>query len=86
MSLFESIHHQDAVYSTYGWIQWKGTDVCMDMHCSCGQLGHIDAEFAYFYECVCGKRYAIGSVVKLIELTAEQAIEVTKDFVFMCEQ
>ena len=20
----------------HGWIQWKGTGVCMDVHCKCG--------------------------------------------------
>jgi hypothetical protein len=33
-------------------IQWKGTDVCMDFHCECGQHYHIDAEFAYAVKCV----------------------------------
>lgn len=33
-------------------IQWKGTDVCMDLHCECGQHIHIDAEFAYAVQCV----------------------------------
>lgn len=33
-------------------IQWKGTDVCMDFHCECGQHYHIDAEFAYTVKCV----------------------------------
>jgi hypothetical protein len=32
---------------SHGWIQWKGTDVCMDIHCECGTLSHIDGEFAY---------------------------------------
>lgn len=36
----------------HGWIQWKGTDVCMDIHCKCGFHGHVDAEFAYFVKCL----------------------------------
>jgi len=58
----------------YGWIQWKGTDVCMDVHCVCGHHGHVDKDFFYFYKCPkCGKKYAVGAVVKLIPLTDEQA-------------
>lgn len=36
---------------TTGWIQWKGTDICMDIHCECGYHGHLDAEFAHYYQC-----------------------------------
>jgi len=31
----------------HAWIQWKGTDVCMDVRCSCGNHGHVDADFAF---------------------------------------
>lgn len=56
----------------YGWIQWKGTSVCMDTHCVCGYRGHFDGEFFYFYECpACHARYAVGMNVKLIPLTPE---------------
>ena len=47
----------------HGWIQWKGTDVCMDTHCVCGHHGHIDAPFAYYYRCVCGRVYEIDGHV-----------------------
>lgn len=58
----------------HGCIQWKGTSACIDLHCECGAHGHIDAEFFYHYECMgCGRRYAVDSYVKLIELTGEQA-------------
>ena len=58
----------------HGWIQWKGTTVCMDVHCSCGESTHIDEDFLYFLECgACGKKYAVGQNVKLIPLTDEQA-------------
>lgn len=73
--------HYEAIYSqdnppgeAHGWIQWKGTNVCMDVHCSCGALTHIDADFAYYIQCgACGKQYATGCNVKLIPLTEEQA-------------
>lgn len=56
----------------HGWIQWKGTDICIDLHCKCGYHGHIDGEFFYYYECPsCKTRYAVGQHVILIELTPE---------------
>lgn len=63
-----------------GWIQWKGTDVCMDTHCKCGYHGHVDTDFFYFYKCPeCGAKYAVGQNVKLIPLDAEQAADVEAD-------
>ena len=53
----------------FGWIQWKGTSVCMDIHCTCGTHSHIDDEFAYYFKCKCGQRYAVAAVVKLAPVT-----------------
>ena len=61
-----------------GWIQWKGTMVCMDVHCSCGEHGHVDADFAYFYRCRCGKLWSIGQNVRLHELTEAETKAVTE--------
>lgn len=53
----------------HGWIQWKGTDVCMDVHCVCGALGHVDAEFCYYVKCAdCGRVYFCNGHIELIEL------------------
>jgi hypothetical protein len=52
----------------HGWIQWKGTDVCMDVRCSCGYTGHVDSEFAYRVECGgCGKIWHVSPWVRLVE-------------------
>ena len=57
----------------HGWIQWKGTEVCMDLFCACGAHGHVDAEFCYFVKCIdCGRRYFVSQNVKLIELAADE--------------
>ncbi len=32
-------------------VQWKGTDVCMDFYCDCGAHGHFDGFFAYTVKC-----------------------------------
>lgn len=33
------------------YVQWKGTDVCMDFHCECGAFCHFDGDFAYVVQC-----------------------------------
>lgn len=37
-------------------IQWKGTDVCIDLICSCGQQVHYDGYFLYAWKCAACKR------------------------------
>jgi len=55
-----------------GWIQWKGTDVCMDIHCKCGHMSHVDAEFAYNVKCPkCKTVYMCNGRIELIELEEE---------------
>ena len=50
----------------HGWIQWKGTEVCMDLRCSCGELGHVDGPFGYWVKCAsCGQVYEVGGHVYL---------------------
>lgn len=48
-------------------IQWKGTDVCLDFHCfKCNTFGHVDADFTYYLQCpTCGQHYAMPSTVTL---------------------
>ena len=56
----------------HGWIQWKGTDVCMDIYCHCGYHSHIDAEFAYHVKCPkCGRVYFCNGHIELIALEVE---------------
>ncbi len=56
-----------------GWIQWKGTDVCMDVHCSCGELTHLDGYFACFIQCpACQQVFSVGQNVTLYPLTVDQ--------------
>lgn len=54
---------------SYGWIQWKGTDVCIDIHCKkCNELTHFDGDFMYFITCVkCGTIYEANGHIELIE-------------------
>ena len=48
------------------WIQWKGTDVCADIHCECGAHLHHDGDFMYFVQCpYCEQIWEVGTHVKL---------------------
>jgi hypothetical protein len=61
----------------HGWIQWKGTDVCMDIHCECGAHLHIDADFLYEVRCpYCEQAYAVNGHVQLIPI--QHASEMVK--------
>ena len=62
----------DLAGTPHGWIQFKGTELCMDVHCHCGQLTHIDGMFIYHVKCVsCGRMYQINAHVELIEIEKE---------------
>lgn len=56
----------------HGWIQWKGTNGCVDIHCKCGYLSHVDAEFMYYVKCPkCQTVYFCNGHIELIELEQE---------------
>ena len=56
----------------HGWIQWKGTDVCMDVHCECGKLTHVDGMFCYSVKCSnCGRIYFCNGHIEFIQLDEE---------------
>jgi hypothetical protein len=56
----------------HGWVQWKGTDVCMDVYCKCGEHSHVDADFAYHVKCPsCGTVYMCNAHIEMIELEEE---------------
>ena len=65
--------------SPNAWIQWKGTKVCMDVHCSCGTTGHVDNDFAYYYHCLgCDTVYMVSGFINLIPLTPEERADAEK--------
>lgn len=56
----------------HGWIQWKGTNVCMDIKCKCGALTHVDEDFCYHVKCgSCGQVYECGGHISLYPLDFE---------------
>lgn len=51
----------------YGFVQWKGTNVCVDLHCSCGAHLHADADFLYAVRCPhCGQAWELEPFVRLL--------------------
>lgn len=52
------------------YIQWKGTDVCMDFYCpKCGEHSHFDGGFAYNIRCPsCMTYFEMGDQVTVKEL------------------
>lgn len=61
----------------HGYIQWRGTDVCMDVHCKCGEISHIDSDFCYYVECpACHTIYSCNGNIELIEIDDEEDLGV----------
>jgi hypothetical protein len=56
------------IEGTNVFIQWKGTDVCLDFRCECGAEGHLDSDFAYSLRCAeCGKSWSMPHTIQLVE-------------------
>ena len=54
---------------SYGFIQFKGTDLCMDINCSCGVVSHVDGDFGYNVQCpACGTAYQCNPHISLVAL------------------
>lgn len=54
---------------SHGWIQWKGTSVCMDVYCKCGYHSHVDDSFTYYVECpACGQAFECCGYVVLVPI------------------
>lgn len=59
----------------HGWIQWKGTGVCMDVQCECGLLSHVDAIAMYAVRCPkCGRTYFVNGTVELVPMTEKEVM------------
>lgn len=57
------------------YVQWKGTDVCLDFYCPCAPeddragVGHFDGYHAYALECPsCGRKYRLPDELHLTPL------------------
>ena len=68
-SLKSEIIEKIKTLPAHGWIQYKGTSLCMDVHCKCGSLTHVDGDFVYFVKCGdCGTVYEVSGFVELTEV------------------
>lgn len=55
-------------------IQWKGTDLCMDFDCTCGNSGHIDGYFCYYVECpACGLVWKMADKLEVTQVDPADA-------------
>lgn len=64
--------HIEERESPFARIQWKGTNVCMDIHCLCGCSLHLDDEFTYHIKCgKCEQVYECDPYIKLHPLDFE---------------
>jgi len=62
-------------------IQWKGTDICMDFNCKCGHQNHYDGRFAYYVQCAgCKQIYKLADSIEMEEVDrAEDPIQSVLD-------
>ena len=53
-------------------LQFKNTDICIDLFCDCGESSHYDGDFARFAKCPhCGQIWELPSMLTPARVTAE---------------
>lgn len=55
------------------YIQWKGTDACLDFYCDCdpSEPAHLHGDFVYSVKCPqCGKIYTLPDMLTLTDVQA----------------
>ena len=56
----------------HAWIQWKATNVFMEVSCKCGAQLAVGGAYAYHIKCPhCGQVYECGGFIKLHPLDFE---------------
>jgi hypothetical protein len=64
-----AVRHFENLQRPATFIQWKGTNVCMDFYCVCGEQFHLDAMFAYAVQCPhCDRRYEMSTNIEVREM------------------
>lgn len=67
-------------------IQWKGTEVCCDLYCICGNQFHLDTEFMYAIEYPhCHRKFEVSAMIEMRELSEEELVKDWKDYEFKTE-
>lgn len=63
-----------------GFVQWKGTDVCLDFTCLCGTGLHFDGDFAYALRCwSCERIWELPSYIPMKLVTEGEAPHTIQD-------
>jgi hypothetical protein len=61
-------------------IQWKGTDACLDLYCTCGEQFHFDGYFAYELTCgYCGQAYELPNTVRIHPVEPSRQLKLVFD-------
>lgn len=56
-------------------IQWKGTDLCMDFNCPCGQYSHFDGITFNYIKCFkCGQNYQLSHEISITPVDEKETI------------
>lgn len=86
MTNFKSLDDNYKKEKPYGWIQWKGTDVCIDLNCKCGNLAHFDGDFMYFIQCpYCDRIYEASGFIDLIERNEKELKDINIKKALRCD-
>lgn len=61
-------------------IQWKGTDACLDVYCGCGGQFHFDGYFAYELTCGrCGQTYELPNTLRIHPVEPSRGLSLVFD-------
>lgn len=61
-------------------IQWKGTDICADIHCQCGTYSHVDGYIYGEWICRgCHKGFKLAWTAIAYEVEPNDHMQVTDD-------
>lgn len=71
--IIEPLYTDNKQETANGFIQYKGTDLCMDLNCICGEQSHVDGDFVSLLQCPhCDRIYLMPIFIKPILLTKGQ--------------
>lgn len=62
---------------TTAFMQWQGTDICVDIHCKCDHNSHFDGYSFNYFKCKCGRKYEVSRELNMTELKDPHVILAT---------
>lgn len=68
---------------SHTFVQWKGTDVCLDFYCECGYQSHYDGFGAYKVKCPqCSEVWSLPTILPVMRASdiPENTTTSTDDF------